>query len=103
MNDKVLESVIEITEQKNSLALSYSILATLSELLPLSTATLFHHLGRSTLMVARLIITKNAAGKRSTSGNTTKYVPTMVTSTLNRKWRFPNKRMANINAFARFR
>lgn len=49
MNDKVLESVIEITEQKNSLALSYSILATLSELLPLSTATLFHHLGRSTL------------------------------------------------------
>lgn len=64
MNDKVLESVIEITEQKNSLALSYSILATLSELLPLSTATLFHHLGRSTLMVARLIITKNAAGKK---------------------------------------
>ncbi len=64
MNDKVLESVIEITEQKNSLALSYSILATLSELLPLSTATLFHHLGRSTLMVARLMITKNAAGKK---------------------------------------
>ncbi|WP_337237188.1 hypothetical protein, partial [Salmonella enterica] len=40
------------------------ILATLSELLPLSTATLFHHLGRSTLMVARLMITKNAAGKK---------------------------------------
>lgn len=64
MNDKVLESVIEITEQKNSLALSYSILATLSELLPLSTATLFHHLGRSTLMVARLMVTKDAAGKK---------------------------------------
>lgn len=48
MNDKVLESVIEITEQKNSLALSYSILATLSQLLPLSSATLFHHLGRFT-------------------------------------------------------
>ncbi|WP_158119028.1 GGDEF domain-containing protein [Vibrio metoecus] len=64
MNDKVLESVIVITEQKNSLALSYSILATLSQLLPLSSATLFHHLGRSTVMVARLTIVKHADGSR---------------------------------------
>lgn len=64
MNDKVLESVIEITEQKNSLALSYSILATLSELLPLSSATLFHHLGRATVMVARLNISKDPMGAK---------------------------------------
>ncbi|AMG02540.1 GGDEF domain-containing protein [Vibrio mimicus] len=64
MNDKVLESVIEITEQKNSLALSYSILATLSELLPLSSATLFHHLGRATVMVARLNISKDPTGAK---------------------------------------
>lgn len=62
MSDKVLESVIEITEQKNSLALSYSILATLSELLPLSSATLLHHLRRSSVMVSRLNIDKDEAG-----------------------------------------
>ncbi|HGF7192510.1 GGDEF domain-containing protein [Vibrio cholerae] len=64
MNDKVLESIVEMTEQKNSLALSYSILATLSELLPLSSATLFHHLQYSTIMVARLNITKDSADKK---------------------------------------
>lgn len=64
MNDKVLESVIEITEQKNSLALSYSILVTLSELLPLSSAAIFHHSRRSSLMVARLNIEREKSGSK---------------------------------------
>ncbi|ELP5727620.1 GGDEF domain-containing protein [Vibrio vulnificus] len=64
MNEKVLESIIEITEQKNSLALSYSILVTLSELLPLSSALLLHHKGLSTLLVARLDITLESNGTK---------------------------------------
>lgn len=62
MHVRVLESVVEITEQKNSVALSYSILATLSELLPISSVTLFHHFKHSTVMVARLTITQNDTG-----------------------------------------
>ncbi|HAS6347125.1 GGDEF domain-containing protein [Vibrio sp. IRLE0018] len=64
MNEKVLESIIEITEQKNSLALSYSILVTLSELLPISSALLLHHKGPSTLLVARLDITLDSKGTK---------------------------------------
>lgn len=55
MEDKILHSVIEITEQRNSTSLGHCLIATLTEMLPIRQASLTHFMGNTSLVIAHVV------------------------------------------------
>ncbi|RTZ16686.1 GGDEF domain-containing protein [Vibrio aquaticus] len=55
MEDKILHSVIEITEQRNSISLGHCLIATLSEMLPICQASLTHYIGTTAIVIAHVV------------------------------------------------
>ncbi|MCG9682528.1 GGDEF domain-containing protein [Vibrio sp. Isolate23] len=52
MEDKILNSVVEITEQRNSLSLGHCLVATLLEMMPIESIRLVHYLSSTSIVVA---------------------------------------------------
>lgn len=59
MEDKILHSVIEITEQRNSISLGHCVIATLSEMLPICQASLTHYIGTTAIVIAHVVRDKD--------------------------------------------
>ncbi|WP_221274613.1 GGDEF domain-containing protein [Thaumasiovibrio subtropicus] len=64
MDDKVIRSIIEITEQRSSDSLGYCVVATLAEMLPVSAITLYRFDGTHYLQSISLSISEDHLGRR---------------------------------------
>ncbi|WP_245688455.1 hypothetical protein [Vibrio sonorensis] len=51
---KILNSVVALTEQRNSVSLAHSVLATLVEMLPVTSASMYHYLGSGAQLAAKI-------------------------------------------------
>ncbi|OEE31759.1 GGDEF domain-containing protein [Vibrio ordalii] len=63
MDDKILQSVVEITGQKNAVSLGYCVISALVEMLPLKSACLEHYIGPHSYVIAKATICSRIHGK----------------------------------------
>lgn len=54
MDDRILSSVVEITEQRNSISLGHCLLATLTEMMPVQSACLTHFIANTRVVIAKV-------------------------------------------------
>ena len=54
MEAKILNSVVEITEQRNSISLGHCLVATLLEMMPIESISLTHYLSNTSIVVAKV-------------------------------------------------
>jgi len=54
MKDRILSSVVEITEQRNSISLGHCVLATLTEMMPVMNASLTHFIANTKVVLAEV-------------------------------------------------
>ncbi len=60
MDDKLFQSVVELTEQRNKTSLGYCVIATLAEMMPLKSAKMMHFSGATGFLIAEITTSDDA-------------------------------------------
>ncbi|EEX92567.1 sensory box/GGDEF family protein [Vibrio orientalis CIP 102891 = ATCC 33934] len=60
MKDRILDSVVEITEQRNSISLGHCVLATLTEMMPVINASLTYYIANTKVVLAEVTLNRGS-------------------------------------------